>query len=61
MALSATNEVVQFSLEDGTLRELARYPRVRQPNSVDVDTSTGHVFITGSTGGELQIFPTEEV
>jgi hypothetical protein len=47
--------VVQLALEEGTLRELARYPTVREPNTVAVDTASGRVFVTGRADGELQI------
>ena len=36
-------------------RELARYPTVRQPNTVAVDPASGRVFVTGSRDGTLQI------
>jgi DNA-binding beta-propeller fold protein YncE len=55
VTLTAENQVVQLALEGDTLRELARYPTVRQPNSVAVDPDSGRVFITGSLSGELQI------
>lgn len=55
VTLTAENQVVQLALEGDTLRELARYPTVRQPNSVAVDPDSGRVFVTGSLSGELQI------
>jgi DNA-binding beta-propeller fold protein YncE len=36
-------------------REIARYPTVRQPNSVAVDPASGRVFVTGKADGQLQI------
>ncbi|PLS85291.1 MAG: hypothetical protein CYG60_13450, partial [Actinobacteria bacterium] len=53
--LTAENELVQFDLQGGTLRELARYPTVSEPNTVAVDTSSGRVFVAGRANGELQI------
>ena len=47
--------MVQFALEERTLREIARYPTVRQPNTVAVDTASGRVFVTGKADGKLQI------
>ena len=55
VTLTADQRVVQFALEERTLREIARYPTVRQPNTVAVDTASGRVFVTGKANGELQI------
>jgi DNA-binding beta-propeller fold protein YncE len=55
VTLTAEQRLVQFALEERTLREIARYPTVRQPNSVAVDTASGRVFVTGKANGELQI------
>jgi DNA-binding beta-propeller fold protein YncE len=55
VTLTAEQRVVQFALEERTLREIARYPTVRQPNTVAVDKASGRVFVTGKTNGELQI------
>jgi DNA-binding beta-propeller fold protein YncE len=55
VTLTAEQRVVQFALEGRTLREIARYPTVRQPNTVAVDTASGRVFVTGKTDGQLQI------
>lgn len=55
VTLTAEQRVVQFALEGRTIREIARYPTVRQPNTVAVDTASGRVFVTGKTNGELQI------
>ncbi len=55
VTLTAENELVQFDLQGGTLRELARYPTVSEPNTVAVDTSSGRVFVAGRANGELQI------
>jgi DNA-binding beta-propeller fold protein YncE len=55
VTLTAEHRVVQFALEERTLREIARYPTVRQPNTVAVDPASGRVFVTGKTNGELQV------
>ena len=55
VTLTAENELVQFALGEDTLRELARYPTVSEPNTVAVDTSSGRVFVAGRAEGELQI------
>ena len=55
VTLTAEQRVVQLALQGHTLREIDRYPTVRQPNSVAVDPATGSVFVTGKTDGQLQI------
>ncbi len=55
VTLTAEQRVVQFALEGSTLREISRYPTVRQPNTVAVDPASGRVFVTGKTDGQLQI------
>lgn len=55
VTLTKTNELVEFSLADGRLTRRARYPTVRQPNSVVVDPRTGTVYIAGAADGQLQI------
>jgi DNA-binding beta-propeller fold protein YncE len=55
VTLTAEQSVVEFALEGGTLREIARYPTVSQPNSVAVDTASGRLFVTGKADGQLQI------
>ena len=55
VTLTAKQRVVQFALEGGSLREISRYPTVRQPNTVAVDPASGRVFVTGKTDGQLQI------
>ena len=55
VTLTEENQVVQLALEEGTLRERARYPTVREPNTVAVNPSSGRVFVTGRADGELQI------
>jgi DNA-binding beta-propeller fold protein YncE len=55
VTLTAEQRVVQYALQGRTLREIARYPTVHQPNTVAVDPVSGRVFVTGKTDGQLQI------
>ncbi len=55
VTLTARQQVVQFALEGDALREIARYPTVRQANTVAVDPASGRVFVTGKAEGQLQI------
>jgi DNA-binding beta-propeller fold protein YncE len=55
VTLTAEQRVVQFALQGRTLREIARYPTVRQANTVVVDPASGRVFVTGKADGQLQI------
>jgi len=55
VTLTATNEVVGLSTAADELTEVARFPTVRQPNTVAVDSSTGRVFIGSRATGELQL------
>jgi DNA-binding beta-propeller fold protein YncE len=53
VTLTATDQVVALSTAGDRLTEVARYPTVRQPNTVAVDPATGRVFVAGRTTGEL--------
>ncbi len=55
VTLTAENRLVQFALENGSPREIASFPTVRQPNTVAVDPASGRVFVAGREEGELQI------
>ena len=55
VTLTARQQVVQFALDGDALREIARYPTVRQANTVAVDPASGRVFVAGKTDGQLQI------
>jgi hypothetical protein len=55
VTLTAEQSVVELAPRGNTIREIGRYPTVRQPNSVAVDTATGRVFVTGKADGQLQI------
>jgi len=55
VTLPARNEVVELPARAHP-HVLRRFPTVRQPNSVAVDESTGRVFVTGRTGGQLEWF-----
>lgn len=54
------DRLVQYALEGGMLREIARYPTVREPYTVAVDTASGRVFVAGRAEGELQILDPNE-
>ncbi|MFD4367448.1 YncE family protein [Rhodococcus sp. NPDC058521] len=58
VTLSGTNEVVGFELSSGVGVETARFPTVRQPNSIAVDSGTGVVFVGSAAGEGLQRIPT---
>ncbi|MCQ4120111.1 YncE family protein [Rhodococcus tibetensis] len=55
---TGTNEVVGYDLSSGVGVETARYPTVRQPNSIAVDTVSGDLLIGSGTGDGLQQIPT---
>lgn len=59
VTLVAENRVVRYDVAGGSPEEIARYPTVRQPNTVAVNSENGRVFVTGAEGGELQIFAPE--
>lgn len=54
VSLTARNEVVGFDLSGAEARELARFPTVRQPNTVAVDPGSGRIWVASRTAGELQ-------
>lgn len=54
VSLTGRNELVGFDLTTEPPTPFARWPTVRQPNTVAVDASTGRVFITGTADGVLQ-------
>ncbi|MEI4280516.1 hypothetical protein [Klenkia terrae] len=55
VTLTATNEVVGLSTAGDELTEVARFPTVRQPNTVAVDPTTGRVFVGSRETGQLQL------
>lgn len=55
VTLTARNQVVGFDLGDEQPREVARFPTVRQPNTVAVDPDTGRVFVASRAEGTLQM------
>ena len=55
VTLTVTNEVVGLSAAGDELTEVARFPTVRQPNTVAVDSGTGRVFVGSRATGELQL------
>jgi DNA-binding beta-propeller fold protein YncE len=55
VTLTKLNELVEFQVAGGRLTRRARYPTVRQPNSVAVDPRTGTVYVAGAADDQLQI------
>jgi DNA-binding beta-propeller fold protein YncE len=55
VTLTERNELVLFELTATAPKEVARFPTVRQPNSVAVDERSGRVYVAGRGGSELQI------
>lgn len=54
VTLPAVNEVVGYTMNTGIPVEAARYPTVRQPDSVTVDSRTGTLFVGSAVGDGLQ-------
>ena len=54
VTLTARNEVVGISLVGAAPAEVARFPTVRQPNTLAVDPVSGRLWIASRTTGELQ-------
>lgn len=55
ITLTTENALVRFDVATGEPRETGRYPTVRQPNTVAVDSQSGRVYVAGREGGELQV------
>lgn len=55
VTLTARNQVVALSTAGAQLTEVARYPTVRQPNTVAVDPSSGRVFVSSAETGQLEL------
>ena len=55
VTLTATNEVLGLATDGPTLTEVARFPTVRQPNTVAVDPVSGRVFVGSRSTGQLQL------
>jgi DNA-binding beta-propeller fold protein YncE len=55
VTLTATNEVAALSTAGSELTEVARFPTVRQPNTVAVDPGSGRVYVGSRATGELQL------
>lgn len=54
VTLTARNEVVGFDLSGAEPVEVARFPTVRQPNTVAVDPGSGRIWVASRTTGQLQ-------
>ena len=55
VTLTAANRLESFRVSGTSLVPDQTWPTVRQPNSVAVDEATGRLFITGRTGGQLEL------
>ena len=55
VTLTGTNEVVALSTAGAELTEVARFPTVRQPNTVAVDPAGGRVYVGSRATGQLQL------
>jgi hypothetical protein len=50
-----SRSLTQFDVSGSAPREVARFPTVRQPNTVGTDPETGRVFVASRTDGQLQL------
>lgn len=58
-ALSNKNLIVSLRVrDDGSMKRIAAVPTVRQPNSFELDATTGTIYVGGYTNSEIQIIPT---
>ncbi|MQA62125.1 MAG: hypothetical protein GEU86_11615 [Actinophytocola sp.] len=55
VTLTERNELVGFDVAGGEPTEQARFPTVRQPNSVTVDERTGSVVVASGDGEGIQV------
>ncbi|WP_067893767.1 hypothetical protein [Nocardia vaccinii] len=60
VTLTGSNQIAGFDLSTGIPVEVGRYPTVRQPNSVTVDSRTGDLFVGSATGDGLQRIGADE-
>ncbi|SHH25899.1 hypothetical protein SAMN05443575_3556 [Jatrophihabitans endophyticus] len=55
VTLTARNEVVGLAVSGDVPRVVARYPTVRQPNTVAVAPGSQRLWVTGTAGGVVQL------
>ncbi len=55
VTLTARNQVVGYDVAGGEPVERYRFPSLHQPNSVAVDSDTGHVVVGSYTGAGVQL------
>ena len=55
VTLTALNEVVGVRVTGNRMSVIARYPTVRQPNTVAVDPGSRRLWITGTDAGVVQL------
>ncbi|MBY6705339.1 hypothetical protein HQ308_00815 [Rhodococcus sp. BP-241] len=58
VTVTALNEVVGFDITSGIPVESARFPTVRQPDSLAVDSQSGELFVGSNSGAGVQVIPT---
>jgi DNA-binding beta-propeller fold protein YncE len=54
VTLTASNRLLEFNLAGAAPRQIASYPTVRQPNSVEVEPRSGDVFLAGNAAGVIE-------
>lgn len=54
VTLTGRNEVVQLDVSDAAISQVARWPTVRQPNTVAWQGADGCLFVTGTAQAQLQ-------
>lgn len=60
VSLPAVNEVVGYTLDTGIPVEVNRFPTVRQPDSIAIDSDTGDLYVGSATGDGLQRIPVRD-
>lgn len=55
VTLTATNQLAGYRINDDSMRRIATFPTIRQPNSVTVDPVTGNLFVVSRTTGQMQL------
>lgn len=60
ISVPALNEVVGYTLDTGIPVEVSRFPTVRQPDSLAIDSATGDLLVGSAAGEGLQRIPVGE-
>lgn len=59
VTLTASNRLAGYSIGDSSMKRIATFPTVSQPNSVTVNPETGEVFVASRTEGQLHRINTQ--